>query len=97
MKQKHIKLTQDEVHMLLLYAMRYSMGRKTYAPFEVSNLIKKYKNKLTPSHLDLIQKDLLSELNWHEGNGEYLGHEIDHKEWKSLSEELECELKYKSE
>lgn len=53
-----INIKNDELETLLIYAQRYAIGRMTYAPAEVSELVRKYMPYATTDTLGVLIQDI---------------------------------------
>lgn len=73
---------------LLLYSMRYAMGRMSSAPSDVSDWIRRYRKHLTPQQIEQIAEEVEAELRVQERQGRRLGHDCDHKTWQKLVQDL---------
>lgn len=80
-----MKLTPEEIQILLLYAMRYTMGRATYAVGEMCGLIQDQWPNIPPATRSLLLRDLKSEVQ----SDRPLGHDFDRRNWESLLEFME--------
>jgi hypothetical protein len=73
---------------LLLYSMRYALGRMSSAPSDVSNWIVQHRNHLAPWQVAQIAEEVEKELLLCESRGEYLGRKCDHDTWSKLVADL---------
>jgi len=71
-----ILLTSDDAYLFLVSAVRYALGRKTYIVGWTCEQVRKIAPKLSPSHIDVIIKDIMT--------CEDYGHDFDKQEWLSL-------------
>ena len=81
-----ITITDDEFQQFIIYAERYAIGRMTYVPGEVNNIILKYLPFITNNTLGVLTQDI--EL---EANREMLGMDFDKKMWLALLDTLKNE------
>ena len=73
---------------LLLYSVRYAMGRQTGAPSDVADWVRAYRSSLTDWQIKQIAEEVAEELQRCEKKGHHLGAEIDHKTWTCLVADL---------
>ena len=57
-----ITITDDEFQSLVIYAERYAIGRMTYVPDEVNQIIRKYLPRGAYNTIDVLIKDIEREL-----------------------------------
>lgn len=81
-----ITITDDEFQQFIIYAERYAIGRMTYVPSEVNNIILKYLPFIANNTLGVLIQDI--EL---EANREMLGMDFDKKMWLALLDTLKNE------
>ena len=81
-----ITITDDEFQQFIIYAERYAIGRMTYVPSEVNNIILKYLPRISSNTLGVLIQDI--EL---EANREMLGMDFDKKMWLALLDTLKNE------
>ena len=76
-----------EFQGLIIYSARYVIGRMTYAPHEVGDIIKRYLGKIEEGTLDVLINDIehQSQFDWG------LGADCDKKMWLALLETLKAE------
>lgn len=76
-------MTNDE-ELMLLFAMRYAIGRRTYAPVLVcEQIMKKWKHIESKN---LFIRDLEYEFKINERAEGYIGDKCDHMQWMVLLE-----------
>jgi len=80
-----IRLQPEETKIILLYAMRYCLGRSSYAVGEMCDLIRFKWPALPPDTRSLLIVDLRSEVK----SDRPLGMKMDRREWESLLEFME--------
>lgn len=80
-----IKVSQDNLGLLMICAERYAMGRKTYMPSTIAQLISGYAKALTDNDLTVLKRDLDYALENHIEND-------DLKAWQALYERIGVEL-----
>ena len=81
-----ITITDDEFQQFIIYAERYAIGRMTYVPSEVNNIILKYLPRISSNTLGVLIQDI--EL---EADRDMLGMDFDKKMWLALLETLRNE------
>ena len=81
-----ITITDDEFQQFIIYAERYAIGRMTYVPSEVNNIILKYLPFITNNTLGILIRDI--EL---EADRDMLGMDFDKKMWLALLDTLKNE------
>ena len=81
-----ITITDDEFLQFIIYAERYAIGRMTYVPSEVNNIILKYLPFITNNTLGILIRDI--EL---EADRDMLGMDFDKKMWLALLDTLKNE------
>lgn len=77
-------MTPADLGALLHYAMRYAMGRYTYAVDDVTRMLREQWASITDSDRRQISLDLIREIERHEYRGETIGDERHHKQWRNL-------------
>lgn len=70
--------------LLLHYAMRYAMGRYTYAVDDMVRMIREQWQWLTTGDRNQLLADLDSNVRRHENDGKTLGAEYTFKQWRDL-------------
>lgn len=80
-------ITSKEFQGLIIYSARYVIGRMTYAPHEVGDIIKKHLDKVENGTLDVLINDIeyQSQFDWG------LGADCDKKMWLALLDTLKNE------
>jgi len=81
-----ITITNKEFQQFIIYAERYAIGRMTYVPGEVNNIILKYLPFIANNTLDILICDIESEA--YRG---MLGMDFDTKMWLALLDTLKNE------
>lgn len=89
----HVTFDNQEVHLLILGALQYAFGRKTYVPSSTQSLIKKYWDILPDNTKERIlyftkseinMNDKLAEIDYKQSKSYYLGDEADVQGWKEF-------------
>ena len=81
-----ITITDDEFQQFIIYAERYAIGRMTYVPSAVNDIILKYLPFITKNTVGVLIQDI--EL---EANRDMLGMDFDKKMWLALLDTLKNE------
>ena len=81
-----ITITDDEFQQFIIYAERYAIGRMTYVPIEVNQIIRKYLPRISSNTLGVLIQDI--EL---EADRDMLGMDFDKKMWLALLDTLRNE------
>lgn len=81
-----ITITDDEFQQFIIYAERYAIGRMTYVPSEVNQIIRKYLPRISSNTLGVLIQDI--EL---ETDRDMLGMDFDKKMWLALLDTLRNE------
>ena len=81
-----ITITDDEFQQFIIYAERYAIGRMTYVPSEVNQIIRKYLPRISSNTLGVLIQDI--EL---EADRDMLGMDFDKKMWLALLDTLKNE------
>ena len=80
-------ITSKEFQGLIIYSARYTLGRMTYAPHEVGDIIKRYLDKVENGTLGVLINDIehQSQFDWG------LCEDCDKKMWLALLDTLKNE------
>jgi len=78
----------NDVWVLLLSTVRYSMGRQTYMSSLAPEMALRYAAALTSKQVEQMRDEVLNELNTCEKAGQTLGGDMDHRSWKKFAEDL---------
>ena len=81
-----ITITIQEFQQFIIYAERYAIGRMTYVPSEVNNIIRKYLPRISSSTLGVLIHDIEFE-----ADRDMLGMDFDKKMWLALLDTLKNE------
>lgn len=84
---QQIKINKDDLQSLIIYAQRYTIGRMTYAPNDVKNIILKHLDDLSLGAIQIIIDDIEREQEY-----DRLGEECDKQMWLNLLEILKDEI-----
>lgn len=74
--------SDNDMWILLLSTVRYSMGRQTYMSSLAWELVDTYNQALTDDQLRQIIVEIQDALTTHESLGSTLGSGIDHESWQ---------------
>lgn len=80
-------LTEEDIDILLISAVRYALGRQSYIVGLTCDLVRKRWGRTRA--LVIVQSDIIAALERAEQEGQSLGMEMDHREWQRLALELE--------
>lgn len=75
-------VTNNNMWVLLLSTIRYSMGRRTYMSTLAPELVMDYWEYLSTDQLDQIRKEVEKELERDRDNPGWMGMEFDRDSWK---------------
>ena len=81
-----LTITDNEFQQLIIYAERYAIGRMTYVPSEVNQIIRKYLPRISSSALGVLIQDIELEVS-----RDMLGMDFDKKMWLALLDTLRNE------
>ncbi len=83
---REVNLSPEELGTILAYSMRYAMGRMTFAPSEVAELIRRIWPVLGYKQKFILFRDLCEQFRraWDAGDARCLGMECDAQTWASL-------------
>ena len=79
-----IRISQYELFGLLVWSLRYAVGRQTYVVQEVCDLLRKYHEVLTDDQRAQIASDILGALKDAGTAGRFLGATFDEREWREV-------------
>ena len=74
----------EDLGLICICAVRYSLGRMTYMPYVVCSFIKRNVDKLNKNSIYVIKRDIEDAQNGH-----HLGMACDEREWLELKAFLE--------
>ena len=86
--KEHASVDSNTLWCLLLYSMRYALGRMSSSPSDVSDWIRRYRKHLTPRQIEQIAEEVETELQLCERQNRLLGHQCDHDVWTKLVKDL---------
>lgn len=93
MRQKKLpEVTPDDMWLLLLSTIRYSLGRSSYIVSTCRILYDNYKAYLTIEQRRQIAREVDAELRRCEDRWTTLGMEVDHRTWRQLVTHIDQEL-----
>lgn len=94
MTVKSVSVPLNDYWILLLSTIRYSMGRSTYMPSLVSDMMRNVGlKKLDRRMVEQIRDEVSRELEARESVGRTLGWGCDHQTWRQLVDDLDEWLK----
>jgi hypothetical protein len=76
-----IEINKEDLFVLLLSTVRYSLGRMSYMPSYACELVLKYQEHLTDEQVAQIYEEVTIELESYEKANRFLGMECDHQTW----------------
>jgi len=79
-----VAVNVEHLGQMLLSALRYAMGRRTYITGVTADMVRAYWPALPDKWRDLLERDLREELRLAEGMTGTLGDRCDHEAWVSL-------------
>lgn len=79
--QTDFDLSSEDFNALIMCSFRYALGRTSYMPNWVSDIISANKDRLTTNTLNILIEEIT--------NAHYYGEEHDERMWLALKEELE--------
>lgn len=77
-------MSVDDLWVMIVSTIRYSLGRATYMPGWACEIYQRYKIHLTPDRRKQIYDEVRGEIDRAERNDKLLGMDFDHKQWKKL-------------
>lgn len=86
--KKDASIDPNTLWCLLLYSMRYALGRMSSAPSDVAEWIRSYRGHLEPWQINQIADEVEEELRRCESQNRLLGHRCDHQVWTRLVADL---------
>ena len=81
-----ITITIQEFQQIIIYAERYAIGRMTYVPSEVNQIIRKYLPRISSNTLGVLIQDIEFK-----ADRDMLGMDFDKKMWLALLDTLRNE------
>ncbi len=84
-----ITISTSSLSAMLSYAVRYALGRSSYAVYEVTEMCRHYWPHVSDEMKTIIRQDITRRIAEAEGRGGFVGMEMDHKAWKQLSKDIE--------
>lgn len=77
-----------EMACLLLYSVRYALGRSSYAVGEVCDLVRQYQHVLTPGQTQTLRCDIQEAITQAEEAAGTVGMLMDHGAWVKLLDDI---------
>lgn len=87
-KGTHVMILRKHLAIMLISTVRYSLGRATYMVGVTCDMVREYAHKIPRASLQVLLRDIATEIDRHERDGRILGHDMDHREWKRLLEHI---------
>jgi hypothetical protein len=75
---------------LLIYAVRYTLGRRTYAVGDVCMEIASHAKTLEPGIRGVLRDEISEALGIAEGSGRTVGDKCDHRRWEQALKALDA-------
>ena len=79
-----VTLTQEELGLLAICAVRYCQGRQTYMPKTIQDICLKHINEFSDKDLGVLVNDFKSQTEFGDPN-------IDYKDWVQFGKKLHAE------
>lgn len=79
-----IDITHDDLFLLLVGQVRYSLGRSSYIVGVACEQVRRYWRHLDAGEREIVQRDVVEELARYERMGRSCGMDMDHAEWMRL-------------
>ena len=86
---KLMKVRRDDLWLMLLSMVRYSMGRSSYIVGTTRTALARHGRDLEPHQRAQVVREIREALAERERDGKPLGMEMDHTEWKVCADEVE--------
>jgi hypothetical protein len=84
----NVSVPPNKLWGMIIYSVRYALGRRTYATYEVAGWVRRYRNYLKAWQIAKIGNEVQEELDRAERSGRTLGDKQDHEVWQNLVKEL---------
>lgn len=85
-----LAISSDELGLLVLCALRYAMGRKSYITSSIAEIIETRWDDFTSNDKVTILRDLERALSFASDSGKSLGMSMDDAMWRGLLERLKA-------
>lgn len=82
------EISDDDLWIMLLCALRYSMGRSSYITGLAADLYRRYRHRLTKPQREQVAREIEEELRLAESLSRTLGDKVDHDIWARLAAEI---------
>lgn len=83
-----VEVADGDIWPLLLCTIRYAMGRSSYIVGDACDYYRRYRARLTAYQRKQIGREIAEAIALEERLGRVLGHDMDHREWKRLADEI---------
>ena len=77
-------MTQQALELVLVYSVRYAMGRKSTAPSDVAEIVKKNWGKIRKETQAQIMREVKEAIRLADDKCSLLGDKCDHDTWVAL-------------
>ena len=81
---------KDE-ELMLISAVRYALGRRTYIVSTTCNFVKSVQKKLSDNCINIIIRDIEETMDMYHRSGHLCGDACDERDWEKLLEFLKGE------
>lgn len=85
-------ICDDHLWPLLLCTIRYAMGRSSCIVGDACDYYRAYRSGLTPWQRAQVGREIAEALDLEERLGRTLGHDMDHREWRRLAQEIAAQV-----
>lgn len=87
-----MQIQDDDLWPMLMSAVRYALGRRSYIVSEACSWVRQYRHGLTDYQLLQIKREVKEELDRRAELGLRCGDAMDHEQWTGLVRWIEEEL-----
>jgi hypothetical protein len=78
------RVAPNDLGGMLVYAIRYALHRRTYAPAEVCGWVRTYWDDVDKTDRDIIRRDVEREVELSEAKRKNVGDDATHVTWATL-------------
>jgi len=86
---KQVRVRRDDLWLMLLSMVRYSMGRSSYIVGSTRTALARHGRDLEPHQRAQVVREIRASLAERERDGKTLGMDMDHREWTVCADEVE--------
>lgn len=87
------QVARDHLFSMLTSSVRYALGRSSYITSLTCGMVTAYAKHLHQHEVEVIVRDICTELDWAVRKNKHLGMRCDHNDWKFLLNWLCTEFK----